>query len=387
MSVAVEPVPKQARGRSVIRICLIVENHWRAVMGGAPYQGRVIAESLAARPEFEVFYLARRCFDDADDPYTIVRIGSSAGIRRRAVFFDAPDLWSALKAIDPDVIYQRMRQSYTAVAALYARRYAKRFVFHAASDYDVMPGRFRKHLSLNTPFDWAEGVLGEFGLRRAGAIVTQTQRQADLLRDKFALRAAAVIPNMHPEPGTEESDLRKPDSTVQVAWVANFKLVKRPEHFVQLAEDLKDNKALRFVMAGRAGHERTYRGLHQKISSLANLDYLGELSHDEVNVLLKQSHFLVNTSDVEGFSNTFIQAWMRDTAILSMKVDVDGAFARRGLGYLAGSYEELRRLLVELSADPTGLFPTLRRARDFALEHYSTRKIDQLIDVLTRGLR
>jgi hypothetical protein len=87
------------RDKSVVRICMIVENHWRAVMGGAPYQGRVIAECLAARPDFEVFYLARRCRDDVqEDGYTVVRV-SGTWYRRRAVF-DARSL-GCVEGVDP----------------------------------------------------------------------------------------------------------------------------------------------------------------------------------------------------------------------------------------------------------------------------------------------
>ena len=364
------------------RLCIVLECHWRAQMGGAEYQARVIAETLAARPDFEVFYLARHCAPgEAADPYPIVRIGHNRGIRRRAVFFDAPQLWRTLATLEPDVIYQRMRQSYTAVAAAYARKFGKRFVFHVASDYDVMPGAFRKHLSLNTPFDFVEAVLGKHGMRRATAIVTQTRRQAELLQKNLGLQSVAVIPNLHPQPRTGESTEKRSD-VFQVAWVGDFKLVKRPEHLVRLAEELQHVSGLRFVMAGRRGSDRVYGDLHAKIRSLGNVEYVGELTHDEVNELLARSHCLINTSDVEGLSNTFIQAWMRGTVVLSLNADVDGALAERGLGYLAGTYQNLRDLLAKLVADPNDLQALTHRAREFAFERYSLKNIDALVDVL-----
>jgi glycosyltransferase involved in cell wall biosynthesis len=376
-------VDSTARSKGSTRLCIVVESHWRAQMGGAEYQARVIAETLAARPDFEVFYLARHCAQgQGGDPYPIVCIGHNRGIRRRAVFFDAPQLWRTLSALEPDVIYQRMRQSYTAVAASYARRFGKRFVFHVASDYDVMPGAFRKHLSLNTPFDFIEAVMGKHGMRRASAIVTQTRRQAELLEENLGLRPAAVIPNLHPPPPAGQSTEKHP-TLFQVAWIGDFKLVKRPEHLVRLAEDLRHVSELRFFMAGRRGSDRVYGDLHAKIRSLGNVEYLGELTHDEVNELLARSHCLVNTSEVEGLSNTFIQAWMRGTVVLSLSADVDGALAERGLGYLAGSYQNLRDLIVRLVAERNDLHALTQRAREFALERYSLKNIDALIDVLT----
>jgi hypothetical protein len=290
-------------------------------------------------------------------------------------------LWRTLTALEPDVIYQRMRQSYTAVAAAYARRFGKRFVFHVASDYDVMPGAFRKHLSLNTPFDFVEAVMGKHGMRRASAIVTQTRRQAELLHRNLGLQSVAVIPNLHPAPRTDEPKEKLSD-VFQVAWIGDFKLVKRPEHLVRLAEELQHIGALRFVMAGRRGSDRVYGDLHAKIRSLRNVHYVGELTHDEVNELLARSHCLVNTSDVEGLSNTFIQAWMRGTVVLSLNADVDGALAERGVGYRAGTYQNLRDLLVKLVAERNDLHALTGRARDYAFENYSLKNIDTLIDVL-----
>jgi hypothetical protein len=74
---------------------------------------------------------------------------------------------------------------------------------------------------------------------------------------------------------------------------------------------------------------------------------------------IAKSRFLVNTSDVEGFFNTFIQAWMRNTVVLSMNVDVDDTLKDQGLGYFAGNYDSLRDLLGSLVV---ALVPDARRA-------------------------
>ena len=293
-----------------------------------------------------------------------------------------------MEAIDPDVIYQRMRQSYTGVSAVYARRYGKRFVFHAASEYDVMRRAFRKPFSLNVPFDWVETLAGNYGIRRASAIVTQTQRQAELLQRHLGRRAAAVVPNFHPQPRPEES-LEKDRGRLLVVWIGNFKLVKRPEVFVRLAEELRHLPEARFAMVGRAGNERTHGELHAKIRALGNLEYLGELSHDQVNELLGRAHFLVNTSESEGFSNTFVQAWMRGTAVLSLNADVDGVLASGRLGYLAGSFDKLRAQLERLAADRHAREALTERARKLALERYGTsesRRARRRIEGRCQGL-
>jgi glycosyltransferase involved in cell wall biosynthesis len=80
------------------------------------------------------------------------------------------------------------------------------------------------------------------------------------------------------------------------------------------------------------------------IRATPNLEYLGEKSQDEVNELLARAHIYVNTSLFEGFANTFIQAWMRDVAVVSLHVNPDGVFDREGVGIHAGSEDELMRV-------------------------------------------
>ena len=144
------------------RVCVIVENHPSVVMGGAQYQGHLLAEEIARRPGVEVTYLARDLPPEPlrakNIPYALRCIGTSRGIRRRAVLFDAPELQRALRELEPHVIYQQMRQSYTAVCARYAREHGVPFFFQIASDIDLDGRWMRNHLSANTPFDIAESV-------------------------------------------------------------------------------------------------------------------------------------------------------------------------------------------------------------------------------------
>lgn len=67
----------------------------------------------------------------------------------------------------------------------------------------------------------------------------------------------------------------------------------------------------------------------------SNVEYLGLLSQEEVMTLLQESHLLVNTSIVEGFSNVFIQAWFCHCPVLSYTVNPDNVLTDSSVGYCA----------------------------------------------------
>jgi hypothetical protein len=371
----------------MIRVCVVVENHPSVVMGGAQYQGHLLAAELGRRSGVEVIYLARdipqHCAASAT--YALQNIGSSAGIRRRAVLFDAVKLWRMLEELRPDVIYQQMRQSYTAVCAHYAARYSVPFFFQVASDIDLDPRWMRSRLSGNFPFDLSETVLGAWGLRRTSHVIVQTARQARVLRERFGRTAAAIVRNFQPLP---VSMPQKSDMPVEVFWVANFKQVKRPELFVRLAQHFGARAELRFTMAGRPSAAHDFAPLLSRIQSTPNLQYLGELSVAAVDERMAGAAIHVNTSSYEGFPNTFIQAWAQGCVVATLAVDPDEeGMEALGIGFCAGTFERLCTIIDELARSPERRQAIAERAFAFAHANHSLLHGARLADLMLQAAR
>jgi glycosyltransferase involved in cell wall biosynthesis len=369
----------------MLKACVIVQNHPGVTMGGAQYQGHLLAEELARRADVEVTYLARDIPADAakrfGTDYAIRSMGTWHGIRRRAAWFDAPQLLRTLRALQPDVIYQQMRQSYTGVCAYYARQARVPFFFQIASDLDIDPAWFSGGISSNLPFDLAETAAGLWGLRRTDYILAQTTRQARLLRERLGLEAAAVVRNFQPLPARLPEKAQAP---IEVFWVANFKEVKRPELFVQLAEAFHGRKDIQFTMAGRpSGQRRRFAPLMERIGQMENLRYLGELPMEEVNKQMARAHIHVNTSAFEGFPNTFIQAWAQGAIVTTIAVDPDEeGMERLGIGICAGTFERLRSVIDELARNPERRRAMAACAFEFAHENHGLDRGARLADLM-----
>jgi glycosyltransferase involved in cell wall biosynthesis len=350
-------------------------------MGGAEYQTHLVAEELARRPGVTVHYLARRIPSSNSPllPYNVRAIGSGAGIRRRAVFFDAFSLDKALMELRPDAIYQRMKQSYTAVCAWRARKLRVPFFFHVASEGDLTTAWLPSRLSLNSPFDLVESATGNWGIRHANRIIVQTDRQSRLLRERFARSAAAVVRNFQPLPAQLQ---QRPAGPLQVLWVGNIKEVKRPELYLELAESMSDRPDIHFHMVGRPWHHRRATPIMQKIAQLPNLTYHGELSIAAVSALMSAATFYVNTSSYEGFPNTFIQAWAGGAIVLSLVVDPYDGMQALGIGFRTGTLAAMRRTIDELSRLPDRRQEIARHSFEFAHKHHSPAEGARLADLI-----
>jgi glycosyltransferase involved in cell wall biosynthesis len=349
--------------------------------GGAEYQIQCLIEALLESSSHQVSLLVRH-IEEPPRPtaYRLLKIGRGNDMPRLGYTMDALPLYRALRRMAPHVIYQRVACGYTGICAWYARRHGARMIWHVASDADLSRHGIAAGRNPLRPFLEKRSI--EYAVRHAGQIVVQTQHQAQVLQRTYARSAAAVIPNFHPQP-KERIDKA---GWITVIWIANFKPLKQPEAFVRLAAQLSDLADVRFVMVGApargSGDHKWSTALMASIEATPNLEYLGEKSQDEVNELLARAHIYVNTSLFEGFANTFIQAWMRDVAVVSLYVNPDSVFDREGVGIHAGSEDELARAVRRLIADATLRSGYVLRGQRYAAQSHSMQNVQRLIQLI-----
>jgi glycosyltransferase involved in cell wall biosynthesis len=367
-----------------LRLCIVTP---RQHGGGAEYQISLLIAALLESTRYDIHLLVRHTDESIQQiGYHVVRIRRSAQVPRFGYISDLVPLYRALRLIKPNILYQRVACGYTGICALYARRQHVPLVWHAAHDTDVSPAtldRGRNFLRRRLE-KWSV----EFGIRRADRIVVQTRRQGELLLRHYGRQADAVIPNFHGDAG-ETIDKSGPTTVV---WAANLKTWKRPEVFVRLALALQDVAGLQFIMLGEApagaSNQSWLAPLIRSIEATPNLRYLGSRSQREVNDILAKATIFVNTSVHEGFPNTFIQAWQRDVAVVSLDVNPDDVLQREGVGIHAVSEQGLSQAVRTLVTKPAVRAGYIQRAREYVRSQHSLRNsamLVQLIDSLARA--
>ena len=354
------------------KLCVVLPSHWAKNFGGAEGQVRYLLDALIERCGFEIAYLARYV-DTTFDPagYKINKIKRLPGFGHYGFVFDAPALLFLLNRIRPDVIYQRVGCAYTGISAYYAKKNKCKLVWHVSSDSDVSPAMN----IFKGPFRYFEKRVMEYGIREATSIIAQTHTQAEKLEKNYGRSSARVIYNFHPFP--EEKIIKT--TGVKVVWIANLKPNKQPEIFLNLA---KNKTEAEFIMIGRCDRNGIYGSFLRGVEATGAVDYLGERSQEEVNKILSSAEILVNTSLEEGFSNTFIQAWMRQVPVVSLNVDPDGLLEKNRIGYCSGTYQKLRDNVLELIENDLVRKEMGMRAQKYAFEKHSLSNIEDVIRIL-----
>ncbi len=283
-----------------------------------------------------------------------------------------------LEKIQPDVIYTRFFSSWSGIASDYAQRNNCLHVWALASDSDVT--RLQDRVPFLKSLDRIENKWVSKAFQFANTILTQNNHQQDVLRSVYRKEGVLIRQSSATCP---ENKIVKSGTVLNVCWVANLKPIKQPDVFMELARRFASDSSITFTMIGRPdGHySKTASDASQ---SLSNFQYLGELSNDEVNERLCESHVLINTSQYEGFSNTFVQAWMRKTIVMSLNSDPDNLLSTQRIGFLLNSPDEMENKLRELLQNRELLSEMGQKAFDYANENHSYQKN---MEVLTKIMK
>lgn len=268
-------------------------------------------------------------------------------------------LWSALKRADADVYYTSCAGMHVGLLALFCKRYRRRFVFRSASDTDCDPSRL---LVRHARDRWLYG----YGLRRADAILVQSLEQSEALARNYRLHSR-VAWMLVEQPDTHAR------RDIDVLWVSNIRQVKRPDRILDFAEAAPQTPV---HMAGGAlpDEDALFRETRHRAATLSNVVFHGRLSYRDAGNLYSRARLLVNTSDVEGFPNAYLQAWVRGVPVVTL-IDPDRVIEREGLGIAVSSPDRIGDAIRRLLDNPAAWRAASDRCRAFMAREYGEDRI------------
>jgi len=234
----------------------------------------------------------------------------------------------------PQFIIQRAAELDTVLIALLAKLFGVKFVYMAASDADF--SRTRTFAYYNKSSIYRKILYNKIfflGLKFVKYFVVQNERQfmeiQSIKKSAEVIKIDNIWQRSKINPFYEVGE--------KIIWVGNFRSVKRPELFIRLAQSLPDYS---FIMIGAILDEELYLKCILDSSKMMNLRIIGPVSFWEIPQYYATSKVLVCTSELEGFPNTFLQAWEFGLPVLTT-FDPDNVIEKHGLGKFCQSEEEL----------------------------------------------
>src|SRR5688500_7901597 len=307
---------------TVRKICILgLEDY--AMLTGDTAHGHIGGESvqhvLLARAWRDLGYEVTIIVLDHGQP----RVTTIDGIRAIAAFsrddglpgirFVHPRMTRVAQAMseaDADLYFQSPAAHWSGVVVYYARRARKKSILRIASDSDCirgqMPARYTGH-SLRFKRDRA---MYDYGVFNASLVAAQTVGQRELLAQHYGVHSEIV--NI----AVEMSAATATAKDIDVLWVGNLREVKRPDIALELARRLPQYR-FAFVGGSVPGAERYYERVASEARALPNVVFAGALPYAVTGDWFDRSRLHINTSDYEGFPNTFLQAWIRRLPVVS----------------------------------------------------------------------
>lgn len=343
-------------------LAMLAPEHDRSGIAGEPLQQTLLATAIARRGYDVSMVVADHGQPDGatwERVTTYKAFSQKAGLPiLRFVHPRWTGLWSALKRADADVYYASCAGALPGQVAMFCARHGKRFVFRVASDSDCMRGSL-----LTKNWYWRDKWMYRQALRRADSILVQSARQQELLLRNFG--AHSSIAPLLVDAG--HSDIGFQDRDIDALWVANVRAVKRPDVLLDVAEQ---SPGLRFHMVGGPLPValELFRTSQSRASDLG-VHFHGALGYRETNALYGRARVFVNTSDLEGFPNTYVQAWASGTPVIAF-FDPDGIIAREGLGAAVTTREQMVEAVQGLARDEAAWRATHARCLAFIQRHF-----------------
>jgi glycosyltransferase involved in cell wall biosynthesis len=286
--------------------------------------------------------------------------------------------WGAMARANADVYVQSGAGYLTGIVGLYRRFNNRKMLFMVTSDTNVDPDRVKRHFKVAGRDRFAYS----HGLRQADRVVVQTKWQQDMLGHHYH-RGSVVIPQGLDLSPFLSIDRRTDEDGGSVLWIGRASKLKRPDLLLELA---RRHRKVPFIILMGPGDEPGYHDqIRRAASELPNVEFFQSGTVDIVRMFAR-SALLVNTSETEGFPNTFIEAWASAMPVVTLACDPDEVICREGLGLHSRTLDQLSRDMVGLLADPPQRRAVGERARAFARTSHDIRSVGPRYVELFRDL-
>jgi glycosyltransferase involved in cell wall biosynthesis len=257
------------------------------------------------------------------------------------------------------------------VIAAFAKLKRRISLFAAAGNPDLEPNTSRIRFA-------RDRRIYEYGLRNVDQILVQNQEQARLCR-KHLGRPSVLVPNCY-----EAHFMPANPPSETILWVSTIRALKRPHWFLDLAEALPQRR-FRMIGGPGDGESELYKSISERAANIPNLEFIGFLPFRQVESHFDSAVIFVNTSESEGFPNTFLQSWSRRVPTVSF-IDSGARWHDQTVGVVVDGMESMIGAVEQLLQDQDRYHSAGTLAYDYFTNNHSTASVLDLYEKIITDL-
>jgi len=251
----------------------------------------------------------------------------------RVLYYRIPALYKAIKQSKATHVIQQNSSWIAGVLAMIAKIQNKKIVLRIASDSDVNP--------------WASKIklYNKIGYRIAinlsNIILCQNHKQKEILSKYNKNKSIHVLYNPIIVGNSIHIRKNKNNERKYVSWIGKFSTAKNLQLLAKIVLSLPKYK---FKIIGQVTPNTPEMDLDciDQLKKLDNVEIIDFLDRESIFNLLNSSKLLLNTSKYEGLSNTFLEALLVGTPIVTtLMVNPDNIISDNNFGIVASNDNEI----------------------------------------------
>jgi glycosyltransferase involved in cell wall biosynthesis len=323
-----------------LRICLLSEYAYSLLtgvgdrVGGAEMQMILLGKELVKR-SYDVSFVTFQKTKNSPEMIENLKVYNPFNIKKSGYtyfyLFNLYRLFKILNHIDADIYIQRGKTPLTGLILFFTKLKNKSFIHMMSSESNAS-----SDLTIKT-FKDLKKIFYRLGVQYCDFVICQTNHQKELLA-RTINKTGKVIKNICDI--KQKNYVRNKENTLKILWVGRLLKSKKPDLFLLLAKNIPDFK---FWIIGSPSDEEPeyYREIKEDANKIHNLDFIGFVPHNEMQKYYEKTSLLINTSENEGFPNTFLEAWENAIPVVSLAFDPDEIICKYVLGFHPMTFNDL----------------------------------------------
>lgn len=331
-----------------------------ATFGGVEVDLYSIARELAKDPLFEISFIVGDFGQKEEEIINKVKLYQSYRLNENKII-SILKLITIAKKINADIYFMEGAHGMNGIIRWISHKINKKFVYRTGSDIDCNKTFIRKN--------FIEGILYKYSLENADLVLTQNKINKIELQNNHNVSSIIIKNTIQLHKNVQKSTKRF------ILWVARSEKLKRPDLFVQLSKLLPKEKFL--MICPKANSNSIDLDKFKKdIQGINNLKLINFIPLLKINKYFNQAKIFINTSNYEGFPNTFVQAMANGVPIVSLNVNPDNFLKNYKCGFcVKGDFELMKKRVQELLSNKKLYSQMSKNAYNYAKQNHDLKKI------------